>query len=154
MELALTSVYWTIDTGGWSSFQSTNRMPRWTTMTTRILNLNVYRDYMNAMVQAGEFDVAKNVDPRTLGDFHHTISAAVHGHPGTWNIVDWGWQPTPSYSFDAFDAWSDLYEAVQHSAYVWLFVAHPMLLKSVELQEPGACSRVLDSHELDFFRSI
>jgi hypothetical protein len=130
-------------------YARSERTPPWHQLA-EVFDLHQFMEYSHAMNQRGREDLSADVQERPVHSFYTTLSKAVHSAPGTWNILDWDFKPFPTYSAEAFDAWADLFEAVQRISLLWLLLAHPGMFRWIEDSSPQEWSIALDYDEVEF----
>lgn len=125
--------------------------PRWRELK-EVLDSELFKDYATAMRDSGRGDLASDVEKSEIDRLFGVISKAPHGAFGTWNFSDWQFEPFPRYSPDAFEAWADLFEAVQRVTLLWILLGHPGMFAWIDAQHPARWEEVFDSTQVDYLR--
>jgi hypothetical protein len=155
LELALLSVVFTSDKTLRRAYMRGDRMPPFHKLATRVFNRPDLHDYGEAMKAKALDSLGSQVDYNSVHLFWRTpLSAVVHSALAAWNMLDWGFGPTPQYSAKAFDLWADAHEVTQHMSLLWVLLAHRSMFGSIERRNPQEWSVLFDPVETTYLAEV
>ena len=136
-----------------TQYEQSKHSPGWRDLR-QVFGAAEFRSYARVMHTRKLEALAHAGEESSVHDFYWTISKAVHGVPGAWNLLDRDFNPLPRYSPTAFDAWADLFEVVQSGAILWLLLAHPGMFAWLDAASPINWSWVIDPAQLAYLRQF